>query len=90
MLIFIIKNWKILALGLAVLSLAGSVVYYGHTKYRQGWDQCVVEQEKAQNKAVTNTIKEKDKINVKEQNLDDAGIDAGLRSLGILRRIEDR
>lgn len=90
MLVWIIKFWKPLLIGFALLSLAGGLWYYGHTKYRQGWDECTVTQEKAQNEAIKDTIKEKDKIHVKEQNLDDAGIDAGLRSLGVMRRIEDR
>ena len=87
---FIARYWKLISLALAIISLLGALWYYGHTKYREGWDECTVAQEKAQNEAVTNTIKEKDKINVKEQNLDDNGIDAGLAGLGIVRRTEDR
>lgn len=90
MLIWALKYWRYIALVLAVLSLLGALWYYGHTKYRQGWDECTVAQEKAQNEAIKDTLEEKDKIHVKEQNLDDSGIDAGLRSLGIMRRIEDR
>lgn len=88
--IFILKWWKPLLIGFALLSVLGALWYYGHTKYRQGWDECTVAQEKAQNEAIKDTLEEKDKIHVKEQNLDDSGIDVGLRNLHIMRRIEDR
>lgn len=90
MFIWALKNWRIIAVALAVLSVAGGLWYYGHTKYRQGFDECTTAQERAQTEAVKNTTKEKDKINVKEQSLDDPAIDAGLRKLGIMRRSEDR
>ena len=48
MLIWALKNWRLVSLILAVLSLLGALWYYGHTKYRQGWDECTVEQEKAE------------------------------------------
>lgn len=49
--IFLIRYWKYIALILAVLSVLGGLWYYGHTKYRQGWDECTTEQEKAEIKS---------------------------------------
>lgn len=61
--IFILKYWKIIALILAVLTLLGALWYYGHTKYRQGWDECTAGQIQAEIEGVKTRDEIKTKIN---------------------------
>lgn len=48
---FILANWRILALVLAVLSVLGALWAYGHTKYKEGFEACQQAQEAAEIKA---------------------------------------
>lgn len=66
-----LKNWRIIALVFAVLSLLGALWAYGVSKYREGYDQCVAEQEKADIEG----IKTNDKIRNKVIRLSDPDLD---------------
>lgn len=48
---FILANWRIIAIVLAVLSLLGALWGYGHTKYKEGFKSCQQAQEAAEIKA---------------------------------------
>lgn len=80
MFIWALANWRIIALILAVLAALGALWYYGHTKYRQGWDECTVKQEKAEIEGVKNRDTIKTKINrYKPSDVDQRLIDRWLR-----------
>lgn len=34
-----LNYWKLISLGISVLALFGALFYYGHTKYREGYDK---------------------------------------------------
>lgn len=72
--IFLIRYWKYIALVLAVLSLLGALWYYGHTKYRQGYEQCTTEQAKAEIKSKET----KDEIRIKNKHAPLSDIDKRL------------
>ena len=73
---FVIKNWRIIALILAALSVLGGLWYYGHTKYRQGWDECALKQEKAEIEGVKN----REKVHNEISRLPTTDIDNRLRA----------
>lgn len=72
--IFLIKHWRIIALVLAVLAALSALWAYGHTKYRQGWDECTTEQAKAEIKSKET----KDEIRVKNNRASLSDIDKRL------------
>ena len=69
--IFLFKYWKYIAVALAVLSVLGALWYYGHTKYREGYNACVSVQEKAN----VEGIKNREKTNQKLIRLPDTDLD---------------
>ncbi len=60
---FIVSNWRYIALILAILAALGALWAYGHTKYRQGWDKCTLEQQQAEIEGVKTRETVKTKIN---------------------------
>ncbi len=39
MIFLILRHWKIALILISILSLLGGLFYYGHTKYRKGFDK---------------------------------------------------
>lgn len=74
MLIWALKHRKYIAIILAVLSLLGALWAYGATKYREGYNECVAAQEKADLEG----IKTNDKIRNKVIRLSDPDLDKRL------------
>lgn len=74
MIAFALKHWRIIALILAVLSVLGALWAYGHTKHREGYDQCTVEQAEAEIKSKET----KDEIKVKNHRAPLSDIDKRL------------
>ena len=60
---FVLRYWRYIALILALLTALGALWYYGHTKYRQGWDECALKQEKAEIEGVKTNVEIKNKNN---------------------------
>ncbi|MCB1476661.1 MAG: hypothetical protein H6883_07295 [Rhodobiaceae bacterium] len=42
---------KLIAIGIVVAGVAGSILYYGHTRYRAGWDDAIATVSKMNNEA---------------------------------------
>jgi len=62
MLIWCLTNWRIFALILAILSVLGALWYYGHTKYRQGYETAMSEVATAKAEADEKTRKKQSEI----------------------------
>jgi len=78
---FVIRYWRYIALGFAVLSVLGALWYYGHTKYRQGWDECTLEQDKAEMEGIKTREETRYEINrYSPSDVDKRLIDKWLRS----------
>ncbi len=60
---FVLRYWRYIALILALLTALGALWYYGHTKYRQGWDECALKQEKAEIEGVKTREETRHEIN---------------------------
>jgi len=80
-LVWALKNWRYIAIILAVLSVLGALWYYGHTKYRQGWDKCTLEQDKAEMEGIKTREETRYEINrYSPSDVDKRLIDKWLRS----------
>jgi len=71
---FILANWRIIALVLAVLTLLGALWGYGHTKYKEGFEACQQAQEAAEIKSKGT----KDEIKIKNHRSSVSDIDRRL------------
>lgn len=69
-----LRYWRYIAIILAVLSVLAGLWYYGHSKYRQGWDECTLKQEKAEIEGV----KTRETINTKYNRYSPTDIDKRL------------
>lgn len=80
---------------LGVIALGGFLLSsYGKSQYASGLTDGTTKCEESVNRAY-DAVREADRLlkeraDHEEKSLDDAGIDAGLRRLGIMRRDEDR
>lgn len=68
--IFLIRYWKYIALVLAVLSVLSALWYYGHTKYRQGYEAAMSEVATAKAEADEQTRKKQSEIRKSSQKVE--------------------
>lgn len=72
--IFLLKYWKYIVVALLIIAAFGGFKYYGHIKYKEGYDTAIREVQEKQEKANEEVRTRKKVIHHETQNLDRAGI----------------
>jgi predicted negative regulator of RcsB-dependent stress response len=60
---WVLKYWKYIGVALAVLSVIGALLYYGHTKYHEGYDKAFSECEAQKQRTIDDRQKTREKQN---------------------------
>lgn len=88
--VWLLKYWRFLAAGAAVLGVLAALWYIHRNIYQNGYKACQAAYETAAAKAAANAHSLTKDVSHETSRMDDAAIDADLARLGILRRTEDR
>lgn len=88
--VWMLKYWRILAAGVAVIAVLAALWYIHRNIYQNGYKACQAAYETAAANAAANAHSLTKDVSHETSRMDDAAIDADLHRLGIMRREDDR